>query len=180
MNQIFHRRPGYLPAAFVFAACTIMLAWPWLSGKATIPWDAKAEFYPQLMFLARSIHSSEWPFWAPNVFGGQPQIADPQSLIFSPLFVILALFNSSPGFQAADGVVFVTLFMGGLAIMMYCREKNWHAAGGLLAAFVFSFGASKTSSGIAQIALTGTDEARTKPLRSVIRPRVAGNSKVRA
>ena len=119
-----------------------MLAWPWLSGKATIPWDAKAEFYPQLMFLARSIHSSEWPFWAPNVFGGQPQIADPQSLIFSPLFVILALFNSSPGFQAADGVVFVTLFMGGLAIMMYCREKNWHAAGGLLAAFVFSFGAS--------------------------------------
>ncbi len=142
MNQSFQRRPGYLPAAFIFAACTVLLAWPWLSGRVTIPWDAKAEFYPQLMFLARSIHASEWPFWAPNVFGGQPQIADPQSLIFSPLFVILTLFNSSPGFQAADGVVFVTLFMGGLAIMLYFRERDWHPAGGLLAAFVFSFGAS--------------------------------------
>ena len=136
------RRPGYLPAVLLFAFCSLVLAWPWLSGKVTIPWDAKAEFYPQLMFLARSIHSGEWPFWAPNVFGGQPQIADPQSLIFSPPFLILALFNSSPGFQAADAAVFATLFCGGLGIMLFCRDRGWHPAGGLVAAFVFSFGAS--------------------------------------
>ncbi len=135
-------RPGYLPAVCLFAACSLLLAWPWLSGTFTIPWDAKAEFYPQLVFLARSLHSGESPFWAPNVFGGQPQIADPQSLIFSLPFLILALFNSSPGFQAADAAVFATLFCGGLAIMMFFRDRNWHPAGGLVAAFVFSFGAS--------------------------------------
>ena len=104
--------------------------------------DAKAEFYPQLVFLARSIHSGEWPFWAPNVFGGQPQIADPQSLIFSLPFLILALFNPSPSFQAADAAVFATLFAGGLGVMMFARDRGWHAAGGLVAAFVFSYGAS--------------------------------------
>ena len=34
--------------------------------------------------------------WAPFVFSGHPQIADPQSVIFSPLYVVLALFNSAP------------------------------------------------------------------------------------
>lgn len=141
-TEIDTKRPGYLPAALLFAFGTLVLAFPWLSGKYTIPWDAKAEFYPQLVFLARSIHSGEWPFWAPNVFGGQPQIADPQSLIFSPPFLILALLNSSPAFQAADAAVFATLFCGGLGVMMFCRDRGWHPAGALLAAFVFSFGAS--------------------------------------
>lgn len=135
-------RAGYGRAALLFVVGALALAFPWLSGRVTIPWDAKAEFYPQLVFLARSIHSGEWPFWAPNVFGGQPQIADPQSLIFSPPFLLLALFNPSPGFQAADAAVFATLICGGLGVMMFCRDRGWHPVGGLVAAFVFSFGAS--------------------------------------
>jgi hypothetical protein len=31
---------------------------------------------------------------------GQPQIADPQSMIFSPPFLLLALFNSAPSLWA--------------------------------------------------------------------------------
>ncbi len=34
------------------------------------------------------------------------------------------------------------LLAGGLAVMMIFRDRNWHPAGGLLAALVFAFGAS--------------------------------------
>jgi len=46
----------------LFALAWTVLSWPWLSGAVTIPWDAKAHFYPQLQFLAQSIHRGEWPF----------------------------------------------------------------------------------------------------------------------
>ena len=69
-------------ALAVFAAAFLVPAWPWLSGAVTIPWDAKAQFLPQLQFLARSLAEGQSPFWTPNVFAGWPQIADPQSLIF--------------------------------------------------------------------------------------------------
>src|ERR671926_473701 len=87
----------------------LALTWPWLSGRVTIPWDAKAHFYPQLQFLAQSIHRGEAPFWTPFVFSGSPQIADPQSLIFSPPFLLLALLTPDPGFRAADAPVFAML-----------------------------------------------------------------------
>src|SRR4051794_38106821 len=74
----------------LYGAAWTLLAWPWLSGAVTIPWDAKAHFYPQLQFLAQSIHRGDSPFWAPFVFSGQPQVADPQSLIFSLPFLALA------------------------------------------------------------------------------------------
>ncbi len=80
-----------LPATIVlFALACLVLAWPWLSGAVTIPWDAKSQFLPQVRFLAGSLARGESPFWTPNVFAGWPQIADPQSLIFSPLHVLLA------------------------------------------------------------------------------------------
>ena len=70
--------------AMLLLGCSLVLTWPWLSGRVTIPWDAKAHFHAQVAFLAQSIHSGQSPFWAPYVFGGHPQIADPQSMIFSP------------------------------------------------------------------------------------------------
>ena len=79
----------------IFALAFLLPAWPWLSGAVTIPWDAKSQFFPQVQFLATSFARGEWPWWAPNVFAGWPEISDPQSLLFSPLHVLLALFNSA-------------------------------------------------------------------------------------
>ena len=67
----------------------LVAAWPWLSGAVTVPWDAKAHFQPQVQFLAQSLAAGESPFWAPYVFSGHPQVADPQSLIFSPPYFAL-------------------------------------------------------------------------------------------
>ncbi|HEY8578394.1 MAG TPA: hypothetical protein VIL72_00810, partial [Beijerinckiaceae bacterium] len=119
-----------------------LFAWPWLSGAVTIPWDAKAHFYPQLVFLARSLHEGQAPFWAPQVFGGHPQIADPQSLIFSPPHLLVAALDPSPSFVAFDAVVFAMLAAGGLGVMMLFRDRGWRPEGALVAALAFALGGS--------------------------------------
>jgi hypothetical protein len=126
----------------LFGLGWLVLTWPWLSGSVTVPWDAKAHFYPQLVFLARALHTGDSPFWTPNVFAGHPQIADPQSLIFSPPYFLLALFDPQPGFSAADAVEFLMLYCGGAAVILFFRDQNWEPAASLVAAFGFAFGAS--------------------------------------
>ncbi len=134
-----------LVAVPLFALAFLVPAWPWLSGAVTIPWDAKAQFYPQLQFLAQSLARGESPFWAPYVFAGWPQIADPQSLIFSPLHVLLAMANPDPGFRASDGAAFAMLFFGGLGIILLFRDRGWHLGGALVAALSFAFGGAAAS-----------------------------------
>jgi hypothetical protein len=135
-------RQSWTAALLVYAIAWAVLSSPWLSGAVTIPWDAKAHFYPQLQFLAQSIHRGEWPFWTPYVFSGSPQIADPQSLIFSPPFLLAALVDPDPGFQTFDAVVLSTLGVGGAFVMLIFRDRGWHPAGAIVAAVLFAFGAS--------------------------------------
>lgn len=120
----------------------LALSWPWLSGVVTIPWDAKAHFYPQLQFLATAWHRSLSPFWTPYVFSGSPQIADPQSLIFSPPYALIAALNPAPDFRWSDGAVLGTLLVGGFCIVLLFRDRDWHPAGAVVAALSFAFGAS--------------------------------------
>ena len=132
-------------AAGLYTAAFVLLAWPWLSGTLTIPWDAKAQFEPEMQFLATSLARGDSPFWTPNVFAGWPQIADPQSLIFSPLHLALASLDARPSFRAIDAVTFAYLFLGGLAIIMFFRDRGWHWGGAVVAALIFAFGGSAAS-----------------------------------
>ncbi len=129
----------------VFAAYVLiwlLLGWPWLSGSVTIPWDAKAHWYPHLLFLARALHTGESFLWTHNIFAGSPEIADPQSLIFSPLHMLLALTNPAPSLREMDLITFLYLLAGGTAVLSFFRDRQWHWAGALIAATVFAFGCS--------------------------------------
>ena len=128
-----------------YAAAFAVLSWPWLSGAVTIPWDAKAQFQPELQFLASSLARGESPFWTPYLFAGWPQIADPQSLIFSPLHVALALLDPTPSFREADFLTFAYLFAGGLGLMLFFRDRGWHPGAAVIAAVIFAFGGSAAS-----------------------------------
>ncbi|MFY0614539.1 MAG: hypothetical protein JXQ99_23615 [Hyphomicrobiaceae bacterium] len=120
----------------------IVFASPWLSGAFTIPWDGKAHFAPQIQFMAASLAKGEWPWWTPNVFAGHPQIADPQSMLFSPPFVFLALIDSAPGPWAIDCVALLALLAAGLGVLWLARDFGWHWAGALIAAVGFALGAA--------------------------------------
>ncbi len=138
----FSRNWPYGRCWLIFWLVWAVFCWPWLSGSLTIPWDAKAHFYPQLVFLADALHSGQSPFWTNNVFAGHPQIADPQSLIFSPPFLLLALLNSSPSMIAADAVTFAMLGLGAMAIILIFADRRWHWGGAVIAALCFAFGAA--------------------------------------
>jgi len=133
---------AFVWAVLVFFAGWLAFSWPWLSGAVTIPWDAKAHFLPQLQFMAASFARGQSPFWNPYVFAGSPQIADPQSLIFSPPMLLLALADSAPGGWALDIAVLLSVLASGIGVLLLFREQGWHPAGGLIAALAFSFGAA--------------------------------------
>ncbi len=101
---------------------------------------------------SRSCSSSPHPWrtgnrrsGAPNIYAGWPQIADPQSLIFSPLHLALAALTPTPGFRQADLVTFAYLFAGSLALVLYFRDRGWHPGGAMVAALIFAFGGSAAS-----------------------------------
>jgi hypothetical protein len=132
-------------AIAIYAVAFLVLASPWLSGAVAIPYDAKSQFYPQLVFLARSLASGQSPLWTPNVFAGWPQVADPQALIFSPVHLAVVLIDAGPSPWLADAVVFALLFAGGLGVILFFRDRGWHVGGALVAALAFSFGGSAAS-----------------------------------
>ncbi|MES2907487.1 MAG: hypothetical protein V4691_10790 [Pseudomonadota bacterium] len=126
-------------ALFVFAFGWVICAWPWLLGDLTVAGAAKSQFYPQLIFLAQSLHGGESPFWNPYIFTGFPQIADPRSLIFSP-YALLAAIDENPGLRAFDAMGFALLALGGIGWIFFFRMNRWHWAGGVIAALIFCFG----------------------------------------
>lgn len=134
-------RWGYATAFIAVTTAWLVLSSPWLSGAVTIPYDAKAHFQAQVQFLANALHNGDSPFWTHNVFAGSPQIADPQSLIFSPA-IILAYFEAVPSFREVDGFVLACLGAGALAIVMFFKDRGWHPAGASVAALAYAFGAS--------------------------------------
>src|SRR5215217_2349210 len=129
----------------IFALAFLVPAWPWLSGAVTVPYDAKSTFFPPVAFMARAFATGESPFWTPNVFAGWPNIADPQSMLTSPLHVLLALVSATPSMRANDAITFAYLFAGGLGIILYFRDRGWHAAGALIAALAFAFGGAASA-----------------------------------
>ena len=124
----------------VFLACMVALSAPWTTGRYAIPWDAAAHFYPQFVFLSDALHAGDSPFWNPYVFAGHPQIADPQSLIFSPLFLALAALAKSPSLALFAAAVFAHLAIGGVGMILYARDRGWSEPAAIVAALAFAFG----------------------------------------
>ena len=138
----FDQSLHYCAAVALLTLIWLMFSWPWLSGSVTIPWDAKAHFAPQVQFMAASFGRGEYPFWNPYAFAGHPQIADPQSMIFSPPMLALSLVNHSPSLWAIDAAVLAMLLVAGLGVLWLAYDLEWHWAGALVAALGFAFGAA--------------------------------------
>ena len=94
----------------IFALLFLVPAWPWLSGAVTIPYDAKSTFSAAgRLHGARLRERASRRSGRPNVFAGWPNIADPQSMLASPLHVLLALVNAGAGLSGRSTRVDVRL-----------------------------------------------------------------------
>jgi hypothetical protein len=127
-------------------ACLIITAvWAianarWAVADMTVPWDAKNQFYAFFRFLAQSLHAGTSIFWNPYHYGGHPSIADPQSLVFAPLFLAWAYLDPAPSMAAFDMVVYAHLLVGGLAFVGLGARRHWPVSAIVLAGCVFMFG----------------------------------------
>src|SRR5215467_832365 len=118
----------------------LLAASRWILTDTVVPWDSKNQFYAFFRFLASSIHNGVSPFWNPYHYGGHPSVADPQSLIFAPLFVLWALVDPTPSLRTFDLIVFAHLLIGGLAMAVIGWRAAWPLSACVLAAALFMFG----------------------------------------
>jgi hypothetical protein len=128
-----------------YALAAIALVWAvavsqWIVNDTVVPWDAKNQSYAFFRFLASSIHAGSMPFWNPYHYGGHPSVADPQSLIFAPVFLIWGLLDASPSMRAFDLIVHAHLLAGGLALGAMGWRMGWPLPATVLAAAVFMLG----------------------------------------
>src|SRR6476469_1065245 len=122
------------------AAAWLLAASHWIFTDTVVPWDAKNQFYAFFRFLASSFHEGYAPFWNPFHYGGHPSVADPQSLLFAPAFVLWALIDAAPSIRTFDLIVYAHLLIGGLSVGVLGWRAGWPASASLLAAVVFMFG----------------------------------------
>jgi hypothetical protein len=128
--------------AFAIAVAAVTAIWlaaaaTWIAGDTVVPWDSKNQFYAFFRFLAEALHSGAAPFWNPYHYGGHPSIADPQSLIFAPLFFLWALVDPAPSIRTFDLLVYLHLLIGGIAMAAIGGRARWPLAATILAAALF-------------------------------------------
>ena len=112
----------------------------WIVRDAVVPWDSKNRFYAFFRFLSATLRAGEWPFWNPYHYGGHPSVADPQSLVFAPVFVAWGMLDPAPTMRAFDLIIFAHLLAGGIAIAIMGWRARWPIPSSVLAAALFMFG----------------------------------------
>ena len=122
------------------AAVWVLAVSRWIVKGSVVPWDSKNQFYAFFRFLSATLRVFEWPFWNPYHYGGHPSVADPQSLVFSPVFVAWGALDPAPTMQAFDLVVLAHLLAGGIAIAIIGWRAEWPVASCVLAAALFMLG----------------------------------------
>lgn len=132
---------GWIALALVALFWALAFA-QWPLRDLVVPWDSKNQFYTFFRFMADSIAKGATPFWNPYHYAGHPSIADPQSMIFSPAFLLWALVDPHPSLLAFDLMIFAHLLVGGLALARYGQRAGWATPACVLAAMVFMIGGS--------------------------------------
>jgi hypothetical protein len=122
------------------AAVWLIAASRWIISGTVVPWDSKNQYYAFFRFLASAIQNGDLPFWNPYHYGGHPSVADPQSLLFAPAFLVWAFFDAAPSMRAFDLVVYAHLLAGGLAVGAIGWRAGWPLPASALAAAVFMLG----------------------------------------
>lgn len=128
------RHPAWL-LVFIW----LVLCLKWLRGSRTIPYDATQQFFPAISFAARQLRELQWPWWNPFLFGGYPQLADPQMMTFQPTLVLPMML--APTSQHLFGIVVVMhVLLAGIGAIQLARHYLWRPPVQLLFALTWMFG----------------------------------------
>ncbi len=116
-----------------------LLCLPWLSGLRSIPYDAVQQFFPAVSFTAGRLRELQAPWWNPYLFGGYPQLADPQMMTFQPTMV-LPMLLAPTSLHWFGVVVMLHVLAGGFGALQLARHYRLQAPAQLLFTVVMMFG----------------------------------------
>jgi hypothetical protein len=125
-----------LVAVLVVALATVVLFWPLVIGALVgaprfFEWDVPEQYWGDLVYLCRSVHHGELPYWNPYDRGGYPYYADPQAATYHPLaWGICAVAGASPGLGWQELRVVIGFACAGLFAILWLRRlgASWEAA----------------------------------------------------
>lgn len=139
-GECHQNKVSYRGALVAVALIWCLLSWRWLSGGIYIPFDAMDEFYPQMLFNARSYIDGELPLWNPYLFAGFANVADPQGMVFSPLMNLIMVVLAPHYLLAFSIAVLLHVLLGGVGIVLCARDRGTPVAIAVIAALVYMFG----------------------------------------
>ncbi len=125
--------------AWVLCLIWVVLCGKWIAGSRTIPYDATQQFFPAVSFVAQQLRDLQWPWWNPYLFGGYPQLADPQMMSFQPTMV-LPMMLAPASLHLFGIVVMMHVLLAGIGALRLGRHYRWEPPASLLFAMVWMFG----------------------------------------
>jgi hypothetical protein len=146
VSKLYRKRAVHFAVSVGF----VMTVWVgavsrWIVKDAVVPWDSKNQFYAFFRFLSATLRAGDWPFWNPYHYGGHPSVADPQSLVFSPVFVAWGALDPAPTMRAFDLIVLAHLLAGGIAMAAIGWRARWPIPGCVLTAVLYMFGGAASA-----------------------------------
>jgi len=127
----------------LLAGLVLVFFWRHILGQVSLPFDMVDFHFPFLFFQAEAFKNGFLPLWDPYVYGGNPNIANPQAAIFYPPNLLLCLFGALRGgltFYMVEWQLFVHFFLAGLFTYLLGRNISLGPFGSLIAAIVYMFG----------------------------------------
>jgi hypothetical protein len=122
----------------------IILIWffyfkKYLLGLTYIPYDSKDQFFLWSSFLVDSLKSFELPLWNPNQLLGEDFIGNPQSLVFSPLFMVFIIVNTFLGtfnFSSIDCIELIHVLLGAIGLFLFLKVSGASNSGSLISSCI--------------------------------------------
>jgi hypothetical protein len=112
---------GTVAAVAVLVVVTCWLFLPVVRGAAVgeprfFEWDVPEQYWPDQVYLCRSLHEGRLPSWNPYDRGGYPYFADPQAATWHPYsWLVCALAGQAP----APGWMTLRVLLGFLAAGLF-------------------------------------------------------------
>jgi hypothetical protein len=120
----------------LWASALLFFAPVLFGGQSLYFRDTGSFYYPQAWVTANALKSGEIPLWEPNIGLGYPFQADPHSVVFYPLTLLLLLL---PWPRAYNAFVAVHVPLAGCFLYLLLRRWRCSPPASALAAFVLMF-----------------------------------------
>jgi len=135
----------------------LVIPGPWPPQYVALS-DFSRQFYPFQHFVAQRLAAGQLPTWNPYLYAGHPQLADPQTAVFSPLGLLINLTAGHVDlcYVALEWRAVIDYTLASLFAYLFFQRLSASRTGGLVGALCFTFGGFLSSYPLPQLPLLET------------------------